>query len=152
VQLLERHRSEIGRIRGQAHVHVGAPPDQPAGGDKATPAVPARSREDPDPAAANIAAEHHAREPRQVRAGVLHHPSQRQSELHRHAVDVAHLRDADPRDRARGTALNHYLSPQRGNTVTPKEVAAIGGQGASPGQSSQPQGRHDRPKAMLIGN
>jgi hypothetical protein len=42
--------------------------------------------------------EHRAREPREARAGVLHHPRERQSELDRDAVDVAHLRDADPRD------------------------------------------------------
>jgi hypothetical protein len=93
----------------------------PAGSDQASTAIAARPREDRDPAAGDLTTEHHAREPREVRAGVLDHPGQGQPELHRDAVDVAHLSDADPRDRPCGAALNHpslfNYSPEKCLTI-----------------------------------
>src|SRR5262249_12067839 len=110
--------------------YVGAPPDQPAGADKAAAAVPARSREDRDPPAGDLAAEHRAREPREVRTGVLHHPGQGQTELHRDAVDIAHLTAADPRDRASGAALNHPSWAPNARTRSHQNwLAAIGKSG-----------------------
>ena len=100
-------RLELGRIRRQPYVNVGAPPDQSTGGDEAAAAVTAGSREHDDVAAGDVSVEHRAREPGQVGAGVLHHPGQRQPELDRNAVDVAHLSDANPADRAGGAAFDH---------------------------------------------
>ena len=77
--------------------NVGSPTDRPARGAKPAAAVAAQAGEHGDPPSGDVAAEHRARRRGEGGAGVLHHSRERETDRDRGPVDVAHLRNADPR-------------------------------------------------------
>jgi hypothetical protein len=132
-ELLGRNRRELIRRTGRANLNVGAQTDHSAGGDKPATTVAAAAREHSP--SGDIAAEHRARHPGDGRAGVLHHPSERETDRDRGPFDLTHLRDTDPRDGVGHAPWNEISRGQLRVLVchresTPRRSASEPSQGA----------------------